>query len=40
MQFDKLPADIRAEFARLQQSYKEESLTMAGAYTRPLFSTT
>jgi len=35
VQFDALPAEIRAEFARLQQSYKEESLTMVYASLFP-----
>ena len=30
VQFDALPADIRAEFTRLQQTYREESMAMVG----------
>ena len=35
VQFDSLPADIRAEFTRLQQTYREESLAMVKATLYP-----
>ena len=35
VQFDSLPADIRAEFTRLQQTYREESLAMVNATLYP-----
>lgn len=35
VQFDALPADIRAEFSRLQQTYREESLSMVNAALYP-----
>ena len=35
VQFDALPADIRAEFSRLQQAYREESAAMVRAALYP-----
>ena len=35
VQFDALPADIRAEFSRLQQAYREESAAMVSAALYP-----
>jgi Lon protease-like protein len=35
VQFDALPAEIRAEFTRLQQTYREESMTMVGQTIYP-----
>ena len=35
VQFDALPAEIRAEFTRLQQTYREESLAMVGQTIYP-----
>jgi hypothetical protein len=35
VQFDALPADIRAEFSRLQQAYREESAAMLASTVYP-----
>lgn len=35
VQFDALPAEIRAEFTRLQQTYREESMAMVGQTIYP-----
>jgi len=35
VQFDSLPADIRSEFTRLQQTYREESVAMVNATLYP-----